>query len=97
MRKHALSTFVINVLIHIYQKKKIAPEIAGKIASVNGPLRKYSTTPYFFYKYYAQTTILSSVILKQFSLFQYVTELDKVQLPSISPKLMYRYIYILSR
>ena len=29
MRKHALSTFVINVLIHIYQKDKIASEIAG--------------------------------------------------------------------
>ncbi len=35
----ALSTFVINVLVHIYQKDKIAPEVAGKVASVNGPLR----------------------------------------------------------
>ena len=31
-----LSTFVINLLIHIYQNDNIAPEIAAKIASVNG-------------------------------------------------------------
>jgi hypothetical protein len=28
MRKHALSTFVINPLVHIYQKEKIATKIA---------------------------------------------------------------------
>ena len=38
--KHALSTFVINSLIHIHQKEKIAPEIAAKIASVNGNLHR---------------------------------------------------------
>ena len=36
--KHALSTFLINLLICIYQKKKIAPEITAKIASVDGPI-----------------------------------------------------------
>jgi hypothetical protein len=29
-------TFITYLLIHIHQKKKIAPEIATKIASVNG-------------------------------------------------------------
>jgi hypothetical protein len=33
---HALSRFVINLLVHIYQKEKIA----AKIASVNGPLKQ---------------------------------------------------------
>jgi hypothetical protein len=38
MRVHLLRTFVlIHALLHIHQKKKIALEIAAKIASVNGP------------------------------------------------------------
>jgi hypothetical protein len=32
-------TFVTHPLVHIYQKKKIAPKIAGEIANVNGPLQ----------------------------------------------------------
>ena len=31
--------FVTSSLIHIRQKEKIAPEIAVKVTSVNGPLR----------------------------------------------------------
>jgi hypothetical protein len=30
-----ISTFIILPLVHIHQKKKIAPKIAAKIASVN--------------------------------------------------------------
>ena len=37
VKKHILRTFVINPLFHICQKKKIALEIAAKIASVKGP------------------------------------------------------------
>jgi hypothetical protein len=39
VKKNALDTFVINPLIHIRQKEKIALKIAVKVASVNGPLR----------------------------------------------------------
>jgi hypothetical protein len=38
VKKNALSTFVVNPLIHIHQKEKIALEIAVKVASVNRPL-----------------------------------------------------------
>jgi hypothetical protein len=38
MRIHILKTFLTHLLVHIHQKKKIALEIAAKIASVNGPL-----------------------------------------------------------
>jgi hypothetical protein len=38
VKNNALSTFIINPLIHIHQKKKIALEIAVKVASVNGPI-----------------------------------------------------------
>ena len=38
MRVHILRTFITHhPLVHIHQKKKIAPEIAAKIANVNGP------------------------------------------------------------
>jgi hypothetical protein len=39
---------MIRPLVHIHQKKKIAPEIAAEIASVNGSLnaRKVYFTPY---------------------------------------------------
>ena len=37
--RHILRTFLTYLLVHIHQKEKIALEIAGKIASVNGPLR----------------------------------------------------------
>jgi hypothetical protein len=36
VKKNALSTFVINALIHIHQKEKIALEFAVIVASVNG-------------------------------------------------------------
>ena len=39
VKKRILRAFVINPLFHICQKKKIALEIAVKIASVNVPLR----------------------------------------------------------
>ena len=42
VKKHILGTFVINPLFHIHQKKKIALEIAAKIASVNGHLVFYT-------------------------------------------------------
>jgi hypothetical protein len=35
--RHVLRTFMTYLLVHIHQKEKIALEIAGKIASVNGP------------------------------------------------------------
>jgi hypothetical protein len=38
MRVHILRTFITYLLVHIHQKKKIAPKIAVKIVSVNGPL-----------------------------------------------------------
>jgi hypothetical protein len=38
VKKNLLSTFVINPLIYIRQKEKIALKIAAKVASVNGPL-----------------------------------------------------------
>jgi hypothetical protein len=34
---HILRTFVTHLLVHMHQKKKIALEIAAKIASVNWP------------------------------------------------------------
>jgi hypothetical protein len=34
-------TFITHSLVHIHQKKKIALEIAAKIASVNGPLENF--------------------------------------------------------
>jgi hypothetical protein len=34
MRVHILRTFVTHLLVHMHQKKKIAPEMAEKIASV---------------------------------------------------------------
>ena len=37
MREHILKTFLTHLLVHIHQKK-IALEIAAKIASVNRPL-----------------------------------------------------------
>jgi hypothetical protein len=37
VEKNPLSTFVVNPLIHIHQKEKIALEFAVKIASLNGP------------------------------------------------------------
>ena len=33
---HILRTFIIHLLIHMHQKRKIALEIAAKIARVNG-------------------------------------------------------------
>jgi hypothetical protein len=39
MRVHVLQTFVTHPLVHMYQKKKIALEIASKFSSVNGPLK----------------------------------------------------------
>jgi hypothetical protein len=43
-QRHILRTFrtfilrtLIYLLVHIHQKKKIAPEIAAEIAGVNGP------------------------------------------------------------
>jgi hypothetical protein len=36
MRVHVLRTFIAHLLVHIHQKKKIAVEMAEKIASVNG-------------------------------------------------------------
>jgi hypothetical protein len=36
--RHIPRTFITYLLIHMHQKKKIALEIAAKIASVNGPL-----------------------------------------------------------
>jgi hypothetical protein len=41
MRERVLRTFITRLLVHIHQKTKIAPKIAAKIASVNGPLRRY--------------------------------------------------------
>jgi hypothetical protein len=38
MRVHILRAFITYPLVHIHQKKKIALEIAAKIASVNWPL-----------------------------------------------------------
>ena len=38
VKKNLLTPCGINPLIHIRQKEKIALEIAGKVASVNGPL-----------------------------------------------------------
>jgi hypothetical protein len=38
LEKNPLSTFVINPLIDIRQKERIALEMAVKVASVNGPL-----------------------------------------------------------
>jgi hypothetical protein len=37
VKKNLLGTFVVNPLIHIREKEKIAPEIAVEVASVNGP------------------------------------------------------------
>jgi hypothetical protein len=37
MKEHVLRTFITHLLVLIHQKKKIALEIAAKIASVNGP------------------------------------------------------------
>ena len=37
-RVHILRIFITHPLIHMHQKKKIALEIAAKIASVNEPL-----------------------------------------------------------
>jgi hypothetical protein len=37
MRVDILRIFITHLLVHIHQKKKIALEIAAKIASVNGP------------------------------------------------------------
>ena len=37
MRAHILRTFITHLLIHMHQKKKIALEIATKLASVNEP------------------------------------------------------------
>jgi hypothetical protein len=34
-----LGTFITHLLVYIHQKKKIALQIAAKIASVNMPLR----------------------------------------------------------
>jgi hypothetical protein len=36
MKVHKLRSFVTHLLVHMHQKEKIAPEIAAKIASVNG-------------------------------------------------------------
>jgi hypothetical protein len=35
--RHVLRTFMTYLLVHIHQKERIALEIAGKIACVNGP------------------------------------------------------------
>jgi hypothetical protein len=43
VKKNLLTACGINPLIHIRQKKKIALEIAVKVASVNGPLRSVNT------------------------------------------------------
>jgi hypothetical protein len=43
MRVHILGTFVTHPLVHIHQKK-IALEIAAKIASVNRPLSHQTRT-----------------------------------------------------
>jgi hypothetical protein len=45
MRVHILRTFITCLLVHIHQKKKIALEIAAKIASVNWPLRGWLYRP----------------------------------------------------
>ena len=37
---HVLRTFVTHPLVHIHQKKKIAPETAAKFASANGPYKR---------------------------------------------------------
>ena len=39
-RVHTLRKFITHPHVHMYQKKKIALEIAAKIASVNGPLSR---------------------------------------------------------
>ena len=36
--RHVLRAFITYLLVHIHQKKKIALEIAAKIASINRPL-----------------------------------------------------------
>jgi hypothetical protein len=41
-----ISTFITYPLVHIHQKKKIAPEIAAQIGSVNEP----------YYKLFAKTS-----------------------------------------
>jgi hypothetical protein len=38
--RHILRTFIAYLLVHIHQKKKIALEIAAKIAGVNGLFAK---------------------------------------------------------
>jgi hypothetical protein len=38
MRVHIPRIFITHQLVHIHQKKKIAPEIAVENASANGPL-----------------------------------------------------------
>ena len=38
MGVHILRIFIVHLLVHMHQKKKIALEIAAKIASVNGTL-----------------------------------------------------------
>jgi hypothetical protein len=45
VRKHALSTFIINPLVGIHQEK-MSLKIAAKIASVNGPLESKIRGPY---------------------------------------------------
>jgi hypothetical protein len=42
VRIHILRTFITHLLVHMHQKKKIALEIAAKIASVNGSIHKYT-------------------------------------------------------
>jgi hypothetical protein len=37
MRVHVLRAFITYLLVHIHQKK-IAPKLAAKIVSVNGPI-----------------------------------------------------------
>ena len=41
MKEHALTTSITHLLVLIYQKKKIAVEIAAQIARVNGPLANF--------------------------------------------------------
>ena len=47
--KNILRTFITYLLVQIHQKKKIAPEIAEKMASIKGLLRHIRVLPNFFH------------------------------------------------
>ena len=48
MRLHAPGTFITDPLFYIPQKEKIAPNVAAKIARVNGPLVLLFNSTYLF-------------------------------------------------